>query len=256
MTVGSRPLRVMIADDEAPARNRLKDLLNDCVAHGPLALVAEVASGPALLEALQEMEADLVFLDIRMPGMDGLETARHLQKLANPPRVVFTTAYDRYAVEAFDLHAIDYLLKPVRGRRLEESLARVRAAMPAAEVLEHLAREPRTHFSIQERGRVHLVPVKDVLYLRAELKYVTVRTADREFLMEESLTRLEEEFHRAFVRIHRGCLVAIAHLKGFEKSGDASPEAHWLAVIEGLGERLPVSRRQAHVVREFGKSGA
>ena len=148
--------------------------------------------------------------------------------------------FNGLAMKAGDMAKKPYVAPPVR----------------AADVLEKLAREPRTHFSIQERGRVHLVPVKDVLYLRAELKYVTVRTADREFLMEESLTRLEEEFHRTFVRIHRGCLVAIAHLEGFEKSGDASPEAHWLAVIEGLEERLPVSRRQAHVVREFGKSGA
>jgi two-component system response regulator AlgR len=246
-------LRVVITDDEAPARSRMRDLLQDCAATLPIELVGEAANGCELIELLQEREADLVLLDIRMPEMDGLEAARHLQKLPDPPKIIFTTAFDAYAVKAFELRAVDYLLKPIRLRRLFDAVARARALTPLRlDVLKELAPEARTHLSVLERGRVILVPVPDILYLRAELKYVSIRTREREFLLEESLTRLEQEFASRFVRIHRSCLVATAHLAGFEKSAEAG-EGGWLARLHGLDERLPVSRRQAHVVREFGK---
>ncbi len=131
--------------------------------------------------------------------------------------MIFTTAYDDYAIRAFEVHAVDYLLKPIRLARLKEALARARAAPLRPEMLRELARAPRTHFSAQERGRIHLIPVADVIYLKAELKYVTVRTATREYLIEESLTRLEQEFGERFVRVHRNCLVARAAVRGFER---------------------------------------
>jgi len=248
------PLRVMITDDEAPARHRLRELLSDCAREMPLTVVAETASGAALLEAVQDIASDVVLLDIRMPGMDGIETARHLQKLPAPPRVVFTTAYERHALEAFEVHAVDYLLKPVRARRLQEALARARSLTTPNGVPDAL-RTPaaRSHFSVSERGRIVLVPVREVRFLRAELKYVTLRTATQEHVIEESLTRLEEEFGPAFVRIHRGCLVAVEHLQGFERQDAGTGEAQWAAVLADVTERLPVSRRQAHVVREFGR---
>jgi two-component system response regulator AlgR len=244
------PLRVMITDDEAPARHRLRELLSDCAREMPLTVVAETASGAALLEVLQDIPSDVVLLDIRMPGMDGIETARHLQKLPAPPRVVFTTAYERHALEAFEVHAVDYLLKPVRARRLQEALARARSLV-VPDGLQSPA--PRSHFSVSERGRIVLVPVREVRFLRAELKYVTLRTATQEHVIEESLTRLEEEFGPAFVRIHRGCLVAVEHLLGFERQDAGTGEAQWAAVLADVPEKLPVSRRQAHVVREFGR---
>jgi len=247
-------LRVVITDDEAPARSRLRDLLQDCAATLPIELVGEAANGRELIELLQEREADLVLLDIRMPEMDGLEAAQHLQKLPDPPKIIFTTAFDAYAVKAFELHAVDYLLKPIRLRRLFDAVTRARALTPLRlDVLKDLAPEARTHLSVQERGRVILVPVPDILYLRAELKYVSIRTREREFLLEESLTRLEQEFASRFVRIHRSCLVAKAHLSGFEKAAEDG-EGGWVALLKGVEEKLPVSRRQAHVVREFGKS--
>lgn len=255
MTSPTRPLRVVIADDEAPARNRLREVLADCHATVPVEVVAEVGNGHELLDVLQRQDADIVFLDIRMPGMDGLEAARHLQALARPPRIVFTTAYDTYAVKAFELHAIDYLLKPIRGSRLMDSLSRVASGGPIRTAgLEALAKGPRTHISVQERGRVVLVPVHSILFLRAELKYVAVRTPQREYLIEDSLSRLEQEFSATFIRIHRSWLVARAHLAGFEKRDDENAEGHWVAVVAGLDERLPVSRRQAHIIREFGRS--
>lgn len=193
MSSGEEALRILIVDDEALARARLRDLLTDCAEKIPLEIVGEAASGIEALKRLDEQPADVVLLDIRMPEMDGIELAQHLMKLPDPPAVIFTTAYDAYALRAFDVHALDYLLKPVRLGRLFDALTRARSITPLRiEILQQLARRPRGHLSIQERGRVHLIPVDSILYLKAELKYVTVRTREREFLIEESLSRLEE----------------------------------------------------------------
>ena len=194
---------------------------------------------------------DVVLLDVRMPGMDGVEVAQHLRQVASPPAIIFTTAYDSYAISAFELHAVDYLLKPIRAARLQEALARARGMMPKEVVLRELQQAPRTCLSAAERGKVHLIPVEDILFLRAELKYVTVRTAEREYLIEESLTRLEQEFAERFVRAHRNCLVARAAIRGFERVGGDSGEGPWQILLAGIDERLPVSRRQQHIVREL-----
>ena len=246
----SAQLRVMIVDDEAPARQRLRDLLSDCAAEIPLTVAGEAASGRAALELLAREPADVVLLDIRMPEMDGIEVARHLQQLDRPPAVVFATAYDAYAIRAFEVHAVDYLLKPIHLSRLKEALAR--ASRPRPQALREIARAPRTHFSAQERGKIHLIPVADVIYLKADLKYVSVRTAAREYLIEESLTRLEEEFGERFVRVHRNCLVARAAVRGFERAEEGG-EAHWEVLLNGVDERIAVSRRQQSVVREFSR---
>jgi two-component system response regulator AlgR len=249
-------LRVVVVDDEAPARSRIRDLLEDCAASLALQVVGEAATGHELLELLQRSPADVVLLDIRMPEMDGIEAAQHLQKLADPPSVIFTTAYDSYALKAFELHALDYLVKPIRLRRLYDALSRVRAMTPLSlDVLQQLAPEPRRHLSVQERGRVILVPVDKILYMRAEQKYVTIRTAEREHLLEESLIRLEQEFRARFVRIHRSCLIARDFVDRFERSSEEGGEGGWVVVLRGIDERLPVSRRQQHVIKEFGRLG-
>jgi two-component system response regulator AlgR len=251
---GERPLRIVIVDDEAPARSRMRDLLADCASHLPLTIEGEADSGRAVLALLAARPADVVLLDIRMPEMDGIEVAQHLQKLDNPPAVVFTTAYDAYAIRAFEVHAVDYLLKPIRAGRLREALSRVRsAARPGPEVLRELQPKPRAFLSAQERGKIHLIPVGEILYLKAELKYVTVRDARREFLVDESLTRLEHEYAERFVRVHRNCLVARHAIRGFERAAGDSGEGNWLVVVNGCDEKIPVSRRQQHIVREFGK---
>jgi two-component system response regulator AlgR len=252
------PLRVMVVDDEAPARNRLRDLLGDCALKMPLEIAGEADNGRQALDLLPACGADVMLLDIRMPGIDGIEVAQHLQKLDHPPAVIFTTAYDAYALKAFEVHAIDYLLKPIRVARLLDALSRARAMAPIrAEVLQEMRREGRSHLSVNERGRIHLIPVGDVLFLKAELKYVTVRTAAREFLLEESLARLEQEFLGRFVRIHRNCLVAKEAIRGFERGAaieaDGDGEGGWAVVLNNVAERLPVSRRQQHIVREFGR---
>lgn len=250
MNQNVQALRVLIVDDEAPARQRLRDLLADCAAEIALTIAGEAAGGRAALDLLAREPADVVLLDIRMPEMDGIEVAQHLQRLERPPAVVFATAYDDYAIRAFEVHAVDYLLKPIHISRLKEALAR--ASRPRPEALREIARAPRTHFSAQERGRIHLIPVADVIYLKADLKYVSVRTAAREHLIEESLTRLEEEFGDRFVRVHRNCLVARAAVRGFERAEEGG-EAHWEVLLTGVDERIAVSRRQQHVVREFSR---
>jgi two-component system response regulator AlgR len=245
-------LRVFIVDDEPPARNRLRELLNDCNAQIALDIVGEAGNGQEALDRLTETAADVVLLDIRMPQMDGIEVAQHLNKLPKPPVIIFTTAYDVYAIKAFELHAIDYLLKPIRLKRLFEALTRARDAVPVqTEVLRELLPEPRKNLSIHERGKIHLIPVDQVLYLRAELKYVTVRTATHEHLIEESLTAMEKEFAARFVRIHRNCLVAKDAIEGFERGGEEGGSG-WQVKLKGLEERLPISRRQQHIVKEVG----
>lgn len=243
------PLKVLIADDEAPARKRLKSLLADI---SNITVTGEAANGHEALTLAAEQLPDVLLLDIRMPVMDGIEAAEHAQKLDRPPAIIFTTAYDTHAMKAFELNAVDYLLKPIRLERLQAALAKAQALRPAQMEALHALAPQRTHFSIHERGRIMLVPLTDVLYLRAELKYLTLRTAEREYLLEDSLNHIEQEFPEHFVRIHRNCLVANHVIQGFERRQEADGETHWVVLLKGLAETLPVSRRQQHIVREIG----
>jgi two-component system, LytTR family, response regulator AlgR len=245
-------LKVFIVDDETPARERLKELLGDIRAELPAEVVGEARHGMEALERFPASGAQLVLLDIQMPGMDGLELARHLAALEHPPALVFVTAHDRHAVEAFELNALDYLLKPVRAERLAAALRKT-AGAPREQLAEALARaagRAREYLSIVERNRISLVPVRDIVFLRAEQKYVTLRTREREYLIEDPLVALEKEFAERFVRIHRNCLVARAAIRGFERGGEGE-EAAWTVLLEGIAERLPVSRRQWPMLREL-----
>jgi two-component system response regulator AlgR len=247
------PLRVLIVDDEAPARHRLGDVLADCSDQLAVDIVGEADNGLDALTLIQRQPVDVVLLDIRMPGMDGLECAAHLNRLSSPPAIIFSTAYDAYACQAFDLNAVDYLLKPVRAERLVRALSRAhRLNHKVLNQLRDAHPKARTHLSLNEKGRIVLIPVDDILYLKAELKYVTVRTTAREFLIEESLTHLENEFDPVFLRIHRNCLVARARIREIGKlPGDE--DGHFLR-LDGLDERLMVSRRQYSALREKIKS--
>jgi two-component system, LytTR family, response regulator AlgR len=246
-------LNILIADDEAPARNRLRELLSDI---NYVNIVAEAKNGQEALSLANTHQPDIVLLDIRMPGVDGIEAAQHLQKMTKPPAIIFTTAFDSYAMQAFDMSAIDYLLKPIRLERLQSAIQKARALLPSQlEAIAPLSPQ-KTHFSITERGRILLIPVADVIYLRAELKYITVRTAEKEYLLEESLNHLEQEFHDTFIRLHRNCLVAKAYILGYEKrhqefdeDGNKSSERHWVALLKNTDETIAVSRRQQHLIR-------
>jgi two-component system response regulator AlgR len=230
---------VLIADDEQPARERLQRLLEELPG---FSAVATCGTGAEALTLIGKLKPDIVLLDIRMPGMTGLEVARHLSALDRPPAIVFTTAYEQYAVEAFEAHAVGYLLKPVRRERLAAALEH--AARLGAPVLRELADEkvfaPRRHIAVRTREELKLIAIDAIAFFRAEQKYVTVRHDDGEDLIEESLVSLETEFAAAFVRAHRNLLVAIAHVEALERQADGG---HCVR-MRGTGERLAVSRRQ------------
>jgi len=248
------PLSVLIVDDEAPARARLRDLLADIAPEVPNAVLAEAGDGLQALAAIEGRRVDVVLVDIRMPTMDGIELARHLAHLQPPPAVIFVTAYDSYAVQAFELNALDYLLKPVRAQRLAAALQKTRQLRPpAAPVLAQLQQRARTHLSCHERGRLLLIPLLEVIYLKADLKYVTARTCEREYLLDESLTQLEQEFSERFIRLHRSVLVAKDAICGFEKNASDDAETQWQALLRGVAEKLPVSRRQWPLVKSYAR---
>jgi two-component system response regulator AlgR len=207
------------------------------------------------LAALEKQKIDVALVDIRMPKMDGIELAGHLARLAAPPAVIFVTAYESYAVQAFDLNAIDYLVKPVRAQRLLAALQKARQSrpdhQPALRAMQALQQGARTHLSCHERGRLHLIPLKDIVYLKADLKYVAARTRAREYLLDESLAQLEKEFSQHFIRLHRSVLVARDAITGFEKSASDDGDAQWQALLRDVSEKLPVSRRQWPLVKSY-----
>jgi len=249
----AEPLRVFLVDDEAPARDRLRILLGDIAEELPNVVVGEADNGLTALAGLETAPAEVVLADIRMPRMDGIELARHLGTLPLPPAVIFTTAFDQFAVQAFELSAIDYLLKPIRAERLARALAKARQSRPPpAATLAALHEGPRRYLSCHERGRLLLIPVDDLLYLKADLKYVAARTVAREYLLDESLTKLEEEFGERFIRLHRAVICARHAIAGFERAHDEEGE-HWVALIRGVADKLPVSRRQWPLVKQFAR---
>lgn len=263
----SNPTSILIVDDEPVARSRLRELLADLSPDFPHRILGEAANAPEALSQIELNEPQIVLLDIQMPNMTGIELARHISVRAQTgespkpmPLIIFVTAFDEFAVEAFEVRAVDYLLKPVRAQRLLEALHRAIARTPSehADAIDQLARATSTrrrHLSVHERGRVILVPLEQIVYLKAELKYITVRTAEREFLIEESLTALEDEFSDRFVRIHRNALVARPSIAGFERvtpSGEnESGDPYWQVVMRDIDERLPVSRRQWSAVKNL-----
>jgi two-component system response regulator AlgR len=244
MTAPTQPLRILLVDDETPARNRLRQLLDDLQSQQPTQVVGEAANGVDALEVAASRGIDVALVDIRMPRMDGLQLALHLARLPHPPATVFITAYDQYAINAFDLSAVDYLLKPVRAERLCEALQKAASRVVVRQNLQTLVPEGRRHLRCTERGKVLLIPIEDVLYFKAELKYVTARTARGEHLLEESLTQLETEYSARFLRVHRNCLVARAAVAGYTRAGSDEEGERWVLMLHGLDETVPVSRRQ------------
>ncbi|HOL64488.1 MAG TPA: LytTR family DNA-binding domain-containing protein [Accumulibacter sp.] len=249
----SEPLAVLIVDDEALARARLCDLLADIRSELPNRIVGEADSGLRALALIGKQPVDVALVDIRMPAMDGIELAGHLAHCQPAPAVIFVTAYDAYAVQAFELNAIDYLLKPVRALRLLAALQKAmlqRRTLPMTR-LAVLPRAARTHLSCHERGRLLLVPVDEIIYLKADRKYITARTREREYLLDESLTQLEEEFGERFIRLHRSVLVAKTAIAGFERSHNDDAETQWQTILQDMDDRLPVSRRQWPLVKGY-----
>ena len=247
---------VMVVDDEALARARLHDLLND--SSGWL-IVAEAANGRQALDLYQEQRPDVVLLDIRMPEMDGLEVARHLAALPVPPAVIFTTAYDEYAVKAFDTHAVGYLLKPVRRERLLPALehaARLSRAQLSALAEAQQTTAARQNIPVRQAGNIRLIPVTNILSFQADQKYVRMvfvtddgsgQVTRQEALIDEPLKALETEFADDFARIHRNSLIRMNAIDSLERDADA----HCWLTLRGCSEKLAVSRRHAARIKHL-----
>ena len=244
-------MKILIVDDEPLARERLKSL---CDEFNNYTVVGEAKNGAQLLTLIPELQPDIVLLDIRMPVMDGLEAAQHISKLDTPPAIIFTTAYDQYALKAFDNHAVGYLLKPIKKEKLLDSLnAASKVTRAQLESLEHESPEQTqpNFISARVKGNIQLIPIETIRYFQADQKYVSVCFYDNdnvnEVLIEDSLKSLEQTLSNAFVRIHRNALIAECFITGLEKDKEG---AHWLC-MQNVEHKLEVSRRHLPEIRKI-----
>lgn len=244
----SEALHVLVVDDEALARARLCTLLGDCGTPAAV-VVAQAASAMEAMSLLQTHPVDLVLADIHMPGADGMALARSLRERKVPPALVFVTAHTEHAVDAFELEAVDYLSKPVRLERLQAALQK------AQRYLQQRAdsgADDGQVLVIQERHKTHRVALRDILYFKAELKYVTVRTAERSYIWDGSLSEVETRFPGQWMRVHRNAMVAMRAVYALEKSHDPHAEGEgWQLRLRGVEETVAVSRRQLQAVKEL-----
>jgi two-component system response regulator AlgR len=233
----------LIVDDEAPARERLRSLL---VELDQVDVVGEAVTGEEAVQRAAELAPDVVLLDVRMPGIDGIEAAKHINVLEQPPAIIFTTAFDEYAMKAFDAQAVGYLLKPIRKEKLAAALTH--ASRLSRSQLQKMVdpAQTRSHIAVRHREGLRLIPIGEVQFFFAEQKYTTVRHLKGEDLIEDSLRSLEDEFGSAFVRIHRNALVSVRYLEGIERNGDGQ----YFVRLRGCEAPLQVSRRMASELRE------
>ena len=239
-------LKVLIVDDEALARSRMRTLLAECT-EPRTDVVGEAGNAVQAMDMIQRTHCELVLLDVHMPGVDGITLANTLRQLPSPPVIIFVTAYPEHAVSAFEVEAVDYLTKPVRRERLQQALQKVEKLRAPKEGVDTAMPEC---LIIQERGRSERVALQDVVYLKAELKYITVRTREKEHIYDGALSDLESRYAHMFVRIHRNALVSRRAVRAVEKHNDPTDGEGWMVRLDGVEERLAVSRRQLAAVRE------
>lgn len=247
-------MKVLIVDDEAPARDRLRQLTQDLGDH---TIVGEAGNGRQALDLAAQLAPDVVLLDIRMPGLNGIETAHHFNRLEHPPAVIFTTAYDEYAIDAFEAHAIGYVLKPVRRERLKSALhaaARLNDSTLAEVADRSGVSGKRKHVCAHVQGELKLIALEDIAYFVADQKYVRVHHDRGQDLIDDSLKTLEMEFADEFVRIHRSALVAVARIESLKKSPDGQVSVTMRDAI-ATEESLAISRRHLATVRRRIKKG-
>ncbi len=237
-------MNVLIVDDEQLARQRLRHMLSGMGEN----IIGEAASGEQALQKSLHTSPDLVLMDIRMPGMDGLEAAGYINQMENPPAIIFTTAYSDHALKAFETHAVDYLLKPIKQDRLANAISAAKRLTRAQlqRLREDDSNETRSKICVKSRGSLELIPVEEIIYFKADQKYVTLRTDDHEYLIEESLKALEQEFCENFIRIHRNALVAENNISGLSKND----EGHQCIVLSDTDELLEISRRHLPAIRK------
>lgn len=237
-------MNVLIVDDEQLARQRLRHMLSGMGQQ----VVGEAASGEQALQQTINSSPDVVLMDIRMPGMDGLEAAGYINQMDNPPAIIFTTAYSDHALKAFETHAVDYLLKPIKQERLANAISAAkrltRAQIQRLRIVDE--GEIRSKICVKCRGSLELVPIEDIIYFKADQKYVTLKTDDHEYLIEESLKALEQEFNHRFLRIHRNALVSENHIAGLTKN-DAG---HHCVLLTDTDDLLEISRRHLPSIRK------
>ncbi len=238
-------MRVLIVDDEKLARSRLQAVLADCSTL-PELQISEAADALQAMRILEQQPIDLIFLDIHMPGASGLSLAREIRHLPQVPQIIFVTAHAEHALQAFDLDAIDYLTKPISSARLQKALEKVSRVQQARE---QMAQAPEKTLIIHDRGRMLRVPLAEVLYFKAELKYITVRTAQATYILDGSLTEIEQDYGAGFMRVHRNALVAKRAITALEKHHDEEYGEGWAVRLQGIAEPIAISRRQLVNVR-------
>lgn len=239
-------MKVLIVDDEAPARDRLNHMVSSI---DSMETSGEASNGLEAVRMVQDSHPDVVLMDIRMPGMDGLEAARHLSEMDEPPAIIFTTAYSEHALEAYDANAVDYLVKPIRQEKLEKSLAKARKLTKAqiAALNIETNNTGRSHICARIRGNLELIPVDEIVYFQADQKYITVRHLGGEVLIEDALKNLETEFEDRLIRIHRNALVSTNYITGMEKNIDG----RFVVTFKQVDDKLEISRRHVAEVRKF-----
>jgi len=237
-------MKLLIVDDEPLAQQRMKQLLSDIE---PIDSIKTANNGLQAIESCQQEKPDVILMDIRMPGMDGLEAAQHISKIEEPPAIIFTTAYDEYALEAFNANAIDYLLKPVRSASLKSSIEKACSLNSAQLNAVKSQHEGRSNITAKISGNIKLIPVKDIIYFQAELKYVTVRYLDGETIIEDTLKELQKEFSESFVRIHRNAIVAKKFIKGIHRDN----QGHSFVVLGDDELKLEISRRHLTEIKKL-----
>ncbi|MDW3095834.1 MAG: LytTR family DNA-binding domain-containing protein [Gammaproteobacteria bacterium] len=239
-------MKVLIVDDEAPARDRLIHMVSSI---DSMETSGQASNGLEAVRMVQDSHPDVVLMDIRMPGMDGLEAARHLSEMDEPPAIIFTTAYSEHALEAYDANAVDYLVKPIRQEKLEKSLAKARKLTKAqiAALNIETNNTGRSHICARIRGNLELIPVDEIVYFQADQKYITVRHLGGEVLIEDALKNLETEFEDRLIRIHRNALVSTNYITGMEKNIDG----RFVVSFKEIDDKLEISRRHVAEVRKF-----
>lgn len=239
-------MKILIVDDEPLARERLQRHLQDIDSSIE---TIEAENGLSAIEKSQQYNPDIVLLDIRMPGMDGIEAAGKISESETPPAIIFTTAYDEYALKAFDAHAVAYLLKPIRKEKLEKTLqsAKILNRVQLQNIQENESPAQENYLSVRIHSGVRKIELKDIIYFQAEQKYVTVKCRTGEVLIEESLKSLEARFSDSFIRIHRNALISKQQLTAIRKD----QQGRYLTELKDVDEKIEVSRRHVAEIRKF-----
>ena len=238
-------MKILIVDDEELARDRLLDLIVELNSDH---ILLQAENGLIALQLIDEEHPDIVLMDIRMPGMDGLEAAYHLTSFETSPAIIFTTAYQDHAIQAFEANAVDYLLKPIRRERLKGALDKaeiINRARLADIIDKDSGSRARSYLSSSSRGKIELIPVHEISFMKADQKYITVGWKGRELLIDEALKSLEEEFKDNFIRVHRNALVSVSHITALEKGHN---DSHHL-IVKDHKDGIAVSRRHLQEVR-------